>query len=1336
MKSRTSAADGDRTGRYDAFISYHRGPDSRLAEGVRTALHRLAKPWYRLRALSVFLDRASLAAGTDLPSAIKNALLQSEYLIVIASQEASRAPWVDREVSFWIENKGTERVLIVLADGAVSWSETQGGFVQDERNPLPRSLCGALTSEPHYIDLSSFRQEREPTLRDPSFRDGIASLAARLHGRSKDALIGDDVRLLRQARRLATAGSIVLAVLAVGASTAAYFAASNLGRALFNQGDAAFRAGRYEDARAAYMDARRWLGWTLQPTLAVNAALAYQDRVAVSPVAILDAHAPRNPVAAISPNGRWVLVAGDDGVLKRADREADSAFEELGRDSDWITAIAISRDSRSALTAGRDGFVKLWDLEQGKERLPPLKASDLAVWSVAVSPDGQTALSGGDDRKVRVWDLESGTLKTTLADRDHAHLDWIAALGFSDDGNKAFSASRDGAIKIWNVHDWSFAASFGSTGRLTSAAITADGARVIAVDEQGEVHIWDADSGEEVKTIPPSAADLARVVALVPEYRLGIMGGAFGGAARAFIGGGGGSLALWDLRTGERVQEFEGHRGAVRTLSLSDGDVVVSASDDGTVRLWPAQPPGPKVSVDALAAGVVALHPADSRIFASGGAEGQVSIWDSTTNELLRTLWPRGDAVKAVSFDPGRDSVLLVREDGTVSIGSIMANEPEESIKLDGPVATARACPNTGAFVALLTNGIVIRYTQGEATEPIKTGLKEIGVYAISADCQRVATGKYGDPVTIWDLGRGEKISTIGVAPFGFLTAAFVGDGNRILLGSADSSIELWEVEKPQKFWTSAHLLFQPSALAAAKSGELALAGDEGGKVHVVDLRTGEILRSYSGHEGKVLSLSLDAFGEHGVSGGYDGIARIWSFYPAAASTPQDPQLDRALMPWMVGKLKMAYSELSGLKTPEPSDLYDRLLSEATQRDIDARRQQDPNRDLADYWSFRAMGNHLFARSKEKVDYASAGVRHLGWTVDPYLDRASARIEAGDLVGAVSDCSAALALLPSDPSILSYIYQLRARALQELGWEDRALRDYGLALEFDKSNYEPFNNRGNIYFHRGDNDRAIAEYSRGIAVASDQPLLWLHRGWARLNNGDIQGAHADVTRSHELADKTEDKSLLARADHGMGLVLLVMGDLPGARRNFDESIQLSDASDSKVGRGVTDLAAGRWQQAIDDFESIGSLSCCRGLLILARAQLDRQAAMANLSALSASHRDGDGAIAEALAVALSESQSNDPAASGSNAKRPNDPCVYAFYRGATEAIARQVEPALESLRDAERECRPRSRVEYLAASAMLHNVMTSAARANDPSTSGNITGQHRRYPKPGTSRAH
>jgi hypothetical protein len=50
---------------YNAFISYNHAADGTLAPALQSALHRFAKPWYKLRALRVFIAAVLLQFRTD-----------------------------------------------------------------------------------------------------------------------------------------------------------------------------------------------------------------------------------------------------------------------------------------------------------------------------------------------------------------------------------------------------------------------------------------------------------------------------------------------------------------------------------------------------------------------------------------------------------------------------------------------------------------------------------------------------------------------------------------------------------------------------------------------------------------------------------------------------------------------------------------------------------------------------------------------------------------------------------------------------------------------------------------------------------------------------------------------------------------------------------------------------------------------------------------------------------------------------------------------------------------------------------------------------------------------
>src|SRR3954451_21557505 len=106
---------------YDAFISYSSARDRSIAAALQSVLQRLGKPWYHRRALRVFRDATSLSASPHLWPSIEQALGKSRYLILLASPEAAASTWVEKELSYWLEHKSVDTLLIAVVDGVVAW---------------------------------------------------------------------------------------------------------------------------------------------------------------------------------------------------------------------------------------------------------------------------------------------------------------------------------------------------------------------------------------------------------------------------------------------------------------------------------------------------------------------------------------------------------------------------------------------------------------------------------------------------------------------------------------------------------------------------------------------------------------------------------------------------------------------------------------------------------------------------------------------------------------------------------------------------------------------------------------------------------------------------------------------------------------------------------------------------------------------------------------------------------------------------------------------------------------------------------------------------------------
>jgi hypothetical protein len=81
--------------RNDAFISSHRS-DTPVTVALQKALHQLARPLLRRRALSVVRDKTSLGSNSGLWTSIEESLGVSRYFVLIASPGSSGSPWCRR----------------------------------------------------------------------------------------------------------------------------------------------------------------------------------------------------------------------------------------------------------------------------------------------------------------------------------------------------------------------------------------------------------------------------------------------------------------------------------------------------------------------------------------------------------------------------------------------------------------------------------------------------------------------------------------------------------------------------------------------------------------------------------------------------------------------------------------------------------------------------------------------------------------------------------------------------------------------------------------------------------------------------------------------------------------------------------------------------------------------------------------------------------------------------------------------------------------------------------------------------------------------------------------
>ena len=103
-----------------------------------------------------------------------------------------------------------------------------------------------------------------------------------------------------------------------------------------------------------------------------------------------------------------------------------------------------------------------------------------------------------------------------------------------------------------------------------------------------------------------------------------------------------GVVRVWDADTGKEIQRLRGHSGPVRAVAWSPPSQarrqrIASASEDQTVKLWDVAAAHETLTLrDTPTARLSVAFSPDGSLLASGGADGQLAVWEAVRAERVR----------------------------------------------------------------------------------------------------------------------------------------------------------------------------------------------------------------------------------------------------------------------------------------------------------------------------------------------------------------------------------------------------------------------------------------------------------------------------------------------------------------------------------------------------------------------------------------------------------------------------------------------------------------------------------------------------------------------------
>lgn len=338
-------------------------------------------------------------------------------------------------------------------------------------------------------------------------------------------------------------------------------------------------------------------------------------------------------VVRLTQDGGRMFTGGDDSKVRMWRVRDGRLLATLSGHEKLVRDIALSPDQATVVTSATDGGIRVWDARSGRFQRQLAKL-EVSVPRLRFTPDGKRLLSGigGAPFETRLWDVASGQSQITYRGHDNI----VLSVAISPDGKLAATAGgKNNEIHIWTIDNPKVLAVLKGKGRAVHAVGVSENGNQIAWGYDGQfenpndvgplelsLRLPEADRslGEPRKLDP--AVKFARNLpsqlggqSLDHESRgpfgywdtLNIIKGsarlgraergekdgythnAYGflpGGRNILSAGGHGWLSAYDLK-GRKLRDYTGHSGDVWTLAVSrTGDLLVSGSDDQTVRLW------------------------------------------------------------------------------------------------------------------------------------------------------------------------------------------------------------------------------------------------------------------------------------------------------------------------------------------------------------------------------------------------------------------------------------------------------------------------------------------------------------------------------------------------------------------------------------------------------------------------------------------------------------------------------------------------------------------------------------------------------------------------------
>ncbi|NEP13436.1 MAG: hypothetical protein F6K14_25165 [Symploca sp. SIO2C1] len=335
------------------------------------------------------------------------------------------------------------------------------------------------------------------------------------------------------------------------------------------------------------------------------------------------------------------------------------------------------------------------------------------------------------------------------------------------------------------------------------------------------------------------------------------------------------TIKLWN-QEGKLLQTIEGHEGWVYGVAISpDGKTIASVGEDQTVKLW---------NLDGSLRKTLKGHTdevwgvaisTDGKIIASASADKTIKLWniDGTPRTTLKG---HSEKVWGVAISPDGKTIASASADNTVKLWNINGTLKNTLQAHQGEVI-AVAISSNGQMIASASQDKTVKLwnSNGTLLKTLEGHTAPVYGVAISPDGKTIVSASADKTIKLWS-NKGTLFNTLEGHRDRVWEVAISPDGKTIASGSWDKTIKLWKTESSFLTTLSGHTDVVIGVDLSPDAKTIASASDD--KTVRLWNQKGTLLKTIKGHKAEVYGVSFSPDGKTIASSSKNKTIKLWNF--------------------------------------------------------------------------------------------------------------------------------------------------------------------------------------------------------------------------------------------------------------------------------------------------------------------------------------------------------------------------------------------------------------------------------------------------------------------------